>query len=445
MNLPFNNWEILLYCLCAVVPCVVTAVITFMEDRIYSVRKTWLLALFCVAIRTIINFAYFYSPKALGFVGDLAGGLVYFTFLVWMVRAPAMKLLFFLLAFSDFSNFFIIMGKHVESMFSVTMAMERYRWSFSLCLLAVEAVSLPVLYILFFRPFADLSEKDSDTSLWNYLWLAPMTFYFIWILLFYAFPTNAFRRAVGNAYWFCKLLIDIGSLIIYRLMLMLVQDNNDKIHLQKMAYAQEQQLIQYNSLVDRMDMVRAMRHNIRHHLGALRQYSEEGKRDEILTYVDGLMGTPTLKAPMIYCKNIAGNAVLQYYAYRAANLGICCDIRVAMPEEFFVESTDISVMIGNLFANAIEAVAREDIEGATITVKGRPQSDSIYIFVMENPSALAPETDARGRLLSHHHAGPGIGLASVASIAKKYDGRMETDVSHGFFRVSVMLLNHASP
>lgn len=439
MDLPFSNWEIVLYSLCAVTPCVTTAVITFKDYRVYSMRRTVFLAAFCIAVRTILNFAYFYTPSALGFVSDIAGGIVYFTSLVWMVKAPVMKLLFYLIAFSNFSNFYIVMGKHVESMFSVTLAMERYRWSFSLCILAVEAVCLPILYHLFFRPFAELNENEGSSHLWKYLWLAPLTFYYIWMLLFYAFPTSAFERAVGNAYWTCKLLIDAGSLLIYRLMLMLVQDHNDRQHLQEMAYAQEQQIIQYNSLVERMDTVRSVRHDIKHHLGAIRQLSLEGKREEILTHIDRLMDTPALKHPMTYCKNPAGNAVLQYYATYAAGFGISCDIRVAMPDALFVEPTDITVMIGNLFANAVDACEREGQKDAVITVRGRLQSDSIYAFSMENPSSLSPEADKEGSLLSHHHEGPGVGLASVKTIAKKYGGRVDVAQEDGTFRVSVLL------
>lgn len=439
LNLPFSNWEIILYSLCSVSPCVALAEITFRRWERYSRRTTVLACVLVIVMQTLLNFSYFYNLMPLAFLVDLFGGLVYFLSLMWLFKVPFSRLLFFLLAYSGYGNFFVVMGKHIESVFSAAYAAQRYRWSFSICVLAVEAVCLPVLYFIFFKPFAELMDENADSHLWRYLWLAPATFYLIWALWFYAYPTSVIERSTENMYWICKLLVDSGSLLIYRLILMLVKNHNEKLALMKRTYAQDQQITQYAALVARMDSVRTVRHDIRHHLGAIRQYAEENELQKIPPYIDDLMGGSALKAPLIYCKNTAGNAVLQYYAYQAARQDIRCDIRIVIPEESFVEATDITVLIGNLFTNAIEAIVREEIADALITVKGRPQSDSIYTFYVENPSTAEPETDAHGHCLSHHHEGAGIGLTSVEGIAEKYDGHMEISHENGLFRVSVML------
>lgn len=423
MDLPFTKWEILFYNLCAVAPCVVTAVITFRARERFSHVKTFIFGVLLIAAQAALNIAYFYTHFFSGMMVDLAGGVVYFVFLVYLFKVPLTRLLFFLLAYSGYGNFFVVMGKRLECLYSIPMAMQRYRWTFSLCVLLVEVVTLPILYICLFKPFASL--VDNYSRLWRYLWLVPATFYVIWALWFYAFPVSVLERSTENSYWASKLLIDIGTVIIYRLIIMLVKDHSEKLHLMEMTHAQEQQITQYTALVDRMDSVRAMRHDVRHHLGAIRQYAEENELSRIPPYIDDLMGRPALKTPLVYCKNSAGNAVLQYYAYQAERQGIRCDIRIVIPEVSFVESTDITVMLGNLFTNAIEAITREGINNALITVKGWPQSDSIYMLYVENPSFAEPETDGHGRLLSHHHEGAGIGLTSVRDIAEKYDGHME--------------------
>ena len=439
MNLPFSNWEILFYCLCSATPCVAMAAYTFREHERYSHRRTLLCSAILVAAQTAITFVYFHSPISLGVIVDVAGGIIYFTFLVYLFRLPASMLLFYLLAYSSFSNFFVVMGKHLECMISATMAAQRYRWTFSLCVLTVEVICLPILYFLFFKPFCSLHRDGTDSRLWHYLWLAPATFYLIWTLWFYAFPTSVIERSAGNSYWISKLLIDAGSLLIYRLIFMLVEDHQDKMSLLEETHAQNQQLAQYAALMDRMESIRTIRHDIRHHLGVIRQYAEKGNSEQICSYIDGLLEKPDLKHPLTYCKNQAGNAVLQYYAYEAARAAITCDIRIVMPEDFFVESTDITVMIGNLFTNAVEACLREEFDHPVITVRGRPQSDSIYTFSIDNPSSVTPKADSKGHFLSHHHEGTGLGLASVQSIVDKYGGHMQIVCENGSFRVSLML------
>ena len=134
------------------------------------------------------------------------------------------------------------------------------------------------------------------------------------------------------------------------------------------------------------------------------------------------------------------NAILEYYYRYAKSKGIPIDIRTDVPEKLF-DSTDLSVLVGNLIENAVEAQDNLADGEKFINLKIKTFEDKIY-FVVEN--AFDGVTNTRnGQYLSHKRDNQiaGIGLQSVREIVKKYNGELVIDSDNKVFKCSAMLEN----
>jgi sensor histidine kinase regulating citrate/malate metabolism len=106
------------------------------------------------------------------------------------------------------------------------------------------------------------------------------------------------------------------------------------------------------------------------------------------------------------------------------------DVRVR--EELSVTAADLSVIIGNTFDNAIEAVAALADEGRHITVQ-LILKDSILFYEITNPlvSLAVPKKNEK--------TVQGYGLKNVRRCIEKYRGNLSVTADDGEFKVTAMI------
>lgn len=234
MNNPFSLWELVLYGIVTTIPYIIMSVIVFRDHMRFPGNVTLLLILLMAVCEILPKISVFFISPAWYPLVDITGGLVYFVFLFLLVKDPAGKLAFYLISLSNFSNLYVILGKYIESRISMDLALERYNWTFSLCVLAAEAVFLPILYRFLYRPLEELDIRPENRHMWRFLWLVPATFTVIWMSMFYDSERSALERMTsGISYLLYKTLVDIGSLLIYELIIALVKKSNENLDLMK--------------------------------------------------------------------------------------------------------------------------------------------------------------------------------------------------------------------
>ena len=133
---------------------------------------------------------------------------------------------------------------------------------------------------------------------------------------------------------YCVFMCTAGAFIIRR-----------NILLQRLQREQEQQLDLLNhelteqrkyqqTLIDHEARLRRQRHDYRHHLTVLKTYNDEGLKQEMADYIDGLLDavSPPGQADR-FCDNITINAVITHYVQMAREAGVEPTIRMALPKE----------------------------------------------------------------------------------------------------------------
>ena len=108
----------------------------------------------------------------------------------------------------------------------------------------------------------------------------------------------------------------------------------------------------------------------------------------------------------------------------------------ALSEETGIAGSDLSVILGNLLENAVDACAAQKSKDRRIVFRGKADRSALY-FTIDNTMEGELRRDKEGRLLSVKHEGPGLGLESVRDIVSRYNGILRTERKGDVFCASV--------
>ena len=109
------------------------------------------------------------------------------------------------------------------------------------------------------------------------------------------------------------------------------------------------------------------------------------------------------------------------------------------PKDCPVSGADITVLLGNLLENAVEACKRDRGKEKFIKLRVKQRGQSMLLILMDN-TCTAPVAFEDGTPLSSKREGFGIGVSSVREIAGRYSGAVQLKQEDGVFRASVRLM-----
>jgi signal transduction histidine kinase len=206
--------------------------------------------------------------------------------------------------------------------------------------------------------------------------------------------------------------------------------------------ALEAQRSLYETLMTSNEEVRKLRHDMRHQLTVIRGYLEHTDDGETaregVSYIDSLIGSIPKAVDTQFCDNFAINALVAHYFSRAAAMGVQVEACLDIPEDTgAITVNDLSVVIGNLLENAIEACAY--VEAHKRFIKMRTSvSNKRLTLVMDN--SYDGQLDVRdGQFYSRKRPGLGIGMQSIRTEIKKYAGTLDHETADGVFKTSLYM------
>lgn len=241
-------------------------------------------------------------------------------------------------------------------------------------------------------------------------------------------------------------IVSIGLLIANFLMLYLYnlllhsisqQYEMEMLKTQLQAYAN-----QLNVVLRGEEKIKALRHDIKHHLSELMLLANKHDVAEIQKYIDEM--NSFLKNPneIVASGNLEIDSVLNFMLQKAEKELKTVDIKVMLPEKVR-HSFDINVMLGNLLENAIEAAGKTENKYLSVHIKLKRGILKVNIEnSFESSCILRKEQNRKDTILkttkpfTEQH---GIGLKNVKKIVEKYNGTMAVTAQEGIFCVNLLL------
>lgn len=304
--------------------------------------------------------------------------------------------------------------------------------------LAVNIVAVPLL-CLFLRRFYLPVERGMSPKEAGYLCI-PLLLLFA--IFFPVFTVTNYVYLMNNATFF---MLYFGLLIMVFILYGVI------FKMYKLAYerhiANEKQLRselqieirdeQYKRISERLESSRKMRHDIRHHILALKGFLEAGDTARASEYVDKYLEESEKNRASAYCGNPIINMLVSHYYDAAKERDIRFSLHIDIPDVLSIHDTDLSVLLGNLLTNAVEGASSADEEQRMINLNMLCSGKMLAITVDNGFDGIVKK---RGNeFISTKSDGRGLGLSILTSIAEKYDGGVEFKNDEKMFYSSVML------
>ena len=177
--------------------------------------------------------------------------------------------------------------------------------------------------------------------------------------------------------------------------------------------------------------MRGYKHDFHNHLQTLKGYIEAGESERALKYIEeldyGVMNTDTL----LKTGNVSVDIILSAKIAKAKSKGINVTVKANLPDNLNITDVELSIVIGNLLDNAIEACTASTDKEPFIRVYLVMKSNMLY-FSMLNSSGDKLKKD--GSLFNSKKGGfHGFGLRRAESIIEKHGGWIKYNSEDGAF------------
>ncbi len=171
------------------------------------------------------------------------------------------------------------------------------------------------------------------------------------------------------------------------------------------------------------DANRRLRHDMRHHIDTIAAYAKTGDNSAILAYIGEYGNEISGMAVKQYSVNRTVNSILSVYADRAEENGIGFSVRCNVTKELKVREIDLTALLGNLLENALHGCQESGKENKSIEIHIRLQSKRLIILCNNTcPDSL--------ELADGLPAKKSIGISSILSVCRKYDGNLDYQIEN---------------
>ena len=231
-----------------------------------------------------------------------------------------------------------------------------------------------------------------------------------------------------------SVLFLVSDILLYRTMVRTEQRVQLEVENALLESQLDAQLAHYGDLTAQYEQIRAMRHDISHHLNTINALLQAGNLQAASAYSEQLLPEQTYSSRLGACRNPVVDAFLYTRTQEAGLRGVPVRADVSLPVELPVSNTDLIVAFGNLLDNALEACS--GIPDAQITL--RAHMDKGYLVIQESNSVRArqPQGKKPRRIPELER---GVGFRVLGSLAAKYDGSFRHTCEDGVYTVTLLL------
>lgn len=203
-----------------------------------------------------------------------------------------------------------------------------------------------------------------------------------------------------------------------------------KTYLKMVEYQTEQSEKHLNEVRSIHKEMRGYKHDFHHHLQTLKGQLEAGEVDRALAYIEQLDNQLMNVDTLLKTGNVSLDAILSAKIAQAKAENISITVTANVPDALTISDLELSIIIGNLLDNAIEAcrtVTGERFIRIFISMKG-----TMFYFSMLN--AAGAKKKKTGSLFATHKDGVhGFGLRRAEAILEEHGGWVKYNSEDGAF------------
>lgn len=177
--------------------------------------------------------------------------------------------------------------------------------------------------------------------------------------------------------------------------------------------------------------IRLLKHDMKNHLLKLKYDLVNDNCQKAVNYIDEMSEKITAEKEFVSTGNVDFDCLLNYKLAIAQEYGVDFSCNVVLPEELQVDSFDLTVILGNLLDNALNALKQAEKKILEIDIN---YSIGMIVIKIENTfSGMNNTYDNPGE--------HGYGLISVQTSLEKYNGKLQNDIIDNKYIAKAILYN----
>ena len=242
-------------------------------------------------------------------------------------------------------------------------------------------------------------------------------------------------------------LVDLFFIILFLVLMLYIYQlgysKEENIRLLEEQKIYELERTEFNSLSETTERLRKMKHAMQIYVDAINVLAKDKKWDELIAYTEQYHNTLATTQSAIATGNIAIDCILTAKLDYAEKHGIKTEYSIMAPENFPLDSVELSSILGNIWNNSIEAGERLIISDPTehpyIYFYIKPYQNMILIHIENNYDGVI-KGSIDGDILSVKQGKEhGLGIRLVKELVEKADGVLQITSDNKIFSVHIMI------
>lgn len=326
--------------------------------------------------------------------------------------------------------FFLLGTKFIGGeVVGITAAM----WLSKICLFSL---------ILGIRRYMKAKGSEGNLPAHGFSFLLPFTALMTIYFAFYMIAEHSVFRGGNTLFW---LLIGTSGMILLNLLvypayLLQVEEarirKNERMYVKQLELFKEQRQLEAEETIE----IQTKRHDMKQKLIYIHELAKKEEIDRLMDVLDQMIGETSKKEHM---EEWTGNLVvdsLVNHLYRVAETKrIDLESRISLPKELNIEDTDLCILLGNGFDNAVEALEFVEEEDRKMRVDIKYERGCLLLCI-RNKFADDLKIDEEGRLKTKKTEGVhGLGIRSMKKVTDRYNGALITEGENGLFTLKAII------
>ncbi len=304
---------------------------------------------------------------------------------------------------------------------------------------AVMGIMLCILMPLWMK-YLDRIEPflfQSQLDVWKWGWIPAAAFFFMNEIFVAAKVQSVGITVLG------RVLSFMAAATYLFFMLWLMRISKHQLVLEQNLRIAGELSLQQKKLAEDTEQKMRQAQVISNHIGSLlnrleraAEEKDEEKVRRIISegHAEIMSSTPSRH----FCRHELLDAILCTADMKARQRGIRTEIKVSAGPKLTMEDMDICVLFGNLLENAMDACLPLPVNQRWMTLRIECRGRRLAV-VMDNSCRMEQVREENGIFFSskRNYAEPGIGLASIQDVVKKYGGTVRFSHRESVFSAEI--------
>ena len=270
---------------------------------------------------------------------------------------------------------------------------------------------------------------------WLEVFIVPISSIFILLVIF----AKSSNMQDSLSFWAVVMVLAI-NIFTYYLYDKAKENMGRKMREGMLARQCEYYVCQYNASQEWWQELRRFKHDMKQHYLLEKAYMEAGDYDAMLKYCNENLDFVNRSSVVSNTGNLYFDSIINYKADEARLCGIEFAADINILADIKVQPEDLSICLGNLLDNAIEAT-KELTEEKRIDLQICVDGNNLFIDVRNKYQNHRQKENGRYLTSKKNDKQHGYGLEIVKQIVSKYEGDLHIKDKNQKFEVEVVLYN----